>query len=47
MRVKKATKIILAWELCEQGLGKSSIARRLGAIEKRLSHVVQQAGNHR
>ena len=30
MRMEKATEIILAWELYEQGLSKSAIARRLG-----------------
>lgn len=30
MRMKKATEIVLAWELYEQGLSKSAIARRLG-----------------
>lgn len=30
MRMEKATEIVLAWELYEQGMSKSAIARRLG-----------------
>jgi len=30
MGMEKATEIVLAWELCEQGISKSAIARRLG-----------------
>ncbi len=30
MRMEKATEIVMAQELFEQGLGKSAIARRLG-----------------
>ena len=41
MNMEKATEIVLAWELHEQGFSKSAIARRLGRNRETVIHWIQ------